>query len=44
MKPKSVVALFSKICEKGPEAKKHPKFNEILSYISENWVFGALGV
>jgi hypothetical protein len=48
MKPKSIIVLFAKICDISSESKtdirSNEKFKEILNFIQEEWVFGALGV
>ena len=50
MKPKSIIALFVKICDvaahqnKVGELKAQPKFKELLDFMAENWVFGSLGI
>ena len=48
MKPKSIVVLFAKICDISTESKTdvstNEKFKEMLDFIQDEWVFGALGV
>ena len=45
MKPKSIVVLFAKLCDLGdPDLKKNEKFRDLVTFIQDNWVFGALGV
>ena len=46
LKPKSVLALTSKICSLQTELnelRKNDRFNELLDFVADNWSEGSLG-
>lgn len=50
LKPKSIIALYVKICNVASQQNKvgelvdQGKFKELTDFMAENWVFGSLGI